>query len=121
MSISAKVDVALKIFDAVKNALTVANVPEDVANKYRPLRRGNVQVHRVSSAASVCLGGSEIYVRNGQRSARIRRRDGVCGACHGVESRLFSGAVRGKWEGLCGRSNLRVRRLLCRHGDEPWH
>jgi hypothetical protein len=34
MSVSANVDVALKIFDAVKNALTVANVPRDVAEKY---------------------------------------------------------------------------------------
>jgi hypothetical protein len=34
MSVSANVDVALKIFDAVKNALIVAEVPKDVAEKY---------------------------------------------------------------------------------------
>jgi hypothetical protein len=34
MGISAKIDIGLKIFDAVKNLLTVANVPKETAETY---------------------------------------------------------------------------------------
>jgi hypothetical protein len=37
MGVSAKVDIALKIYDAVKNLLIVADVPKDTADKYAHL------------------------------------------------------------------------------------
>jgi hypothetical protein len=72
-----EVDIALKIFDAVKNALTVSGLPEEMADRYayfavemykyieaRPQPQGALQ-----SAKSTFDGG-----RGGQKPASMRWR-----------------------------------------------